>query len=84
MEALTQRQTEVVEFINRFCKCNGYPPTRAEIAGHFGFKSPNAAEEHIRALARKGVLTIAPRLSRSINVVQAVFEQYRAVATPEA
>jgi repressor LexA len=84
MEALTQRQTEVVEFINRFCKRNGYPPTRAEIAGHFGFKSPNAAEEHIKALARKGVLTTVPHLSRSINVVQAVFEQYRAVATPEA
>ena len=54
MLKLTPRQTEILAFIKRCLEDHGYPPTRAEIAQELGFKSPNAAEEHLKALARKG------------------------------
>ncbi len=54
MLKLTPRQAEILAFIKRCLDDNGYPPTRAEIALELGFKSPNAAEEHLKALARKG------------------------------
>jgi predicted ArsR family transcriptional regulator len=54
MLKLTPRQAEILAFIKRCLEDNGYPPTRAEIAQELGFKSPNAAEEHLKALARKG------------------------------
>ena len=47
---------------------NGYPPTRAEIAQELGFKSPNAAEEHLKALARKGAIEMTPGASRGIRI----------------
>ena len=52
MLKLTPRQAEILAFIKRCLEDNGYPPTRAEIAQELGFKSPNAAEEHLKALAR--------------------------------
>lgn len=69
-EELTPRQAEVLEFIRTHTTSSGYPPTRAEICRAMGFRSPNAAEEHLRALARKGVIEMAPGASRGIRVKQ--------------
>ena len=56
MSDLTPRQTQILRLIQRFISDTGMPPTRVEIARELGFKSANAAEEHLRALARKGVI----------------------------
>ncbi len=58
MKALTTRQQEVYDLIREHISQTGMPPTRAEIAMRLGFRSPNAAEEHLKALARKGVIEI--------------------------
>ncbi len=68
MIKLTPRQTEILAFIKRCLEDNGYPPTRAEIAQELGFKSPNAAEEHLKALARKGAIEMTPGTSRGIRI----------------
>ena len=68
MKALTQRQSQILELIRRHIDDTGYPPTRADIAAELGFKSPNAAEEHLRALARKGAIEIIPGTSRGIRL----------------
>lgn len=68
MIKLTPRQTEILAFIKRCLEDNGYPPTRAEIAQELGFKSPNAAEEHLKALARKGAIEMTPGASRGIGI----------------
>lgn len=65
---LTQRQTEVLECIKRHIIDTGFPPTRADIARELGFRSANAAEEHLKALARKGAIEIIPGTSRGIRV----------------
>lgn len=65
---LTPRQTEVLALIKRNIEETGYPPTRAEIAKELGFKSANAAEEHLRALARKGAIEMVPGASRGIRL----------------
>lgn len=70
MVKLTPRQQEVLDFIINTVEVLGAPPTRAEIAGAFGFASPNAAEEHLRALARKGVIHLEPGSARGIRVVE--------------
>lgn len=69
MTDLSRRQSEVLRFIRVFTRSEGYPPTRQEIADHFGFASPNAAAEHVKALAKKGAIRIAPHKSRGIVVV---------------
>jgi len=69
MRPLTQRQTEVLELIKKNMRETGMPPTRAEIAQRLGFKSANAAEEHLKALARKNVIEILPGTSRGIRLV---------------
>ncbi len=56
MKALTTRQQEVFDLIRDHISQTGMPPTRAEIAQRLGFRSPNAAEEHLKALARKGAI----------------------------
>ena len=56
MIKLTARQQEILDLIKSSIKETGFPPTRAEIAKQLGFKSPNAAEEHLKALKRKGVI----------------------------
>lgn len=66
---LTPRQREIYAFIASRTHEAGAPPTRAEIAEAFGFRSPNAAEEHLRALARKGVIEMAPGRSRGIRLL---------------
>nr|WP_293266518.1 transcriptional repressor LexA [Neptunomonas sp.] len=65
---LTKRQEEVLECIREHIEATGYPPTRAEIARSLGFKSANAAEEHLKALARKGAIEIIPGTSRGIRL----------------
>jgi repressor LexA len=68
MSDLTQRQQQVLQLIRQYAEETGYPPTRAEIARQLGFKSANAAEEHIKALARKGAIEIIPGASRGIRL----------------
>lgn len=66
---LTARQQEVYECIKRHIDTTGVPPTRAEISKELGFKSPNAAEEHLRALARKGAIEMSAGMSRGIRLL---------------
>ena len=69
MKPLTPRQAEVLELIKANMGETGMPPTRAEIAQKLGFKSANAAEEHLKALAKKGVIEIMPGTSRGIRLL---------------
>lgn len=71
MIKLTKRQAEILKLIRSHIEGTGFPPTRAEIAKTFGFRSPNAAEEHLRALARKGAIEITPGASRGIRIPDA-------------
>ena len=66
----TARQQQIFDLIKDNLEETGYPPTRAEIAQTLGFRSANAAEDHLRALARKGVIEMIPGASRGIRVVQ--------------
>ena len=66
----TQRQTEVLAAIREAVRRTGLPPTRSELAEVLGFKSPNAAEDHLRALARKGAITLLPGSSRGIQLLR--------------
>ena len=68
MEKLTGRQQQVLDLIRQHIDQTGYPPTRADIARELGFKSANAAEEHLKALARKGAIEIIPGASRGIRL----------------
>jgi repressor LexA len=68
MQKLTLRQSEVLDFIRSYIDETGYPPTRADIAQKLGFKSANASEEHLKALARKGAIEIIPGTSRGIKL----------------
>lgn len=70
MIKLTPRQTEVLDFIRSYIDDIGYPPTRADIAHELGFKSANASEEHLKALARKGAIEIIPGTSRGIKLAE--------------
>jgi len=65
---LTDRQAEILRLIRELTEATGYPPTRAEIARSMGFRSVNAAEQHLRALERKGVLDIESGASRGLRV----------------
>ncbi len=68
MQKLTPRQGEILAFIKSWLDEHGYPPTRAEMARQLGFRSPNAAEEHLRALARKGAIEMIPGASRGLRI----------------
>ena len=68
MDELTQRQTEILRLVRELTEVSGYPPTRAEIAAKMGFRSVNAAEQHLRALEKKGAIEIASGASRGIRV----------------
>ncbi|MEM7279319.1 MAG: transcriptional repressor LexA [Pseudomonadota bacterium] len=72
---LTPRQSQILELIQDFIEETGMPPTRAEIAAELGFKSPNAAEEHLRALKRKGVIDLVPGTSRGIRLKDSLRQQ---------
>jgi repressor LexA len=75
MRELTPRQKQILELIQDFIYETGMPPTRAEIAAELGFKSANAAEEHLRALQRKGVLDLVPGASRGIQLKDSLRDQ---------
>jgi repressor LexA len=75
MRPLTPRQEEVLQLIKTTMLDTGMPPTRAEIARHLGFKSANAAEEHLKALARKGAIEILPGTSRGIRLTEPLEDQ---------
>tara|TARA_R110002072_G_scaffold104012_5_gene228168 strand:+ start:4906 stop:5505 length:600 start_codon:yes stop_codon:yes gene_type:complete len=68
MDKLTQRQQQVLDIVRQHIDHTGYPPTRADIARELGFKSANAAEEHLKALARKGAIEMIPGASRGIRL----------------
>ncbi len=68
--SLTPRQREILDFIATRWRSLGAPPTRAEIAHAFGFASHNAAEEHLKALARKGIIVLEPGSARGIRLVE--------------
>ena len=68
MDELTDRQSEILKLIRELMEVSGYPPTRAEIAERMGFKSVNAAEQHLRALEKKGAIDIAEGASRGIRL----------------
>ena len=68
MQRLTRRQAEVLDVIRSHIADTGYPPTRADIAAELGFRSANAAEEHLKALARKGAIEVIPGTSRGIRL----------------
>ncbi|OOE58743.1 transcriptional repressor LexA [Salinivibrio sp. IB282] len=78
MKPLTARQQQIFDLIKAHIEETGMPPTRAEIARQLGFRSANAAEEHLKALARKGVLEIIPGASRGIRLISE-----EEVVTPE-
>ena len=67
-EPLTERQAEILKLIKELTEVSGFPPTRAEIAERMGFRSVNAAEQHLRALERKGALDISSGSSRGIRI----------------
>ncbi|EER46719.1 LexA repressor [Actinobacillus minor NM305] len=66
---LTARQQEIFDFVKNHITTTGMPPTRVEIAREIGFKSPNAAEEHLKALARKGYIEMLSGTSRGIRIL---------------
>jgi len=70
MSKLTTRQQEILDFIRNTMEVLGAPPTRAEICQAFGFASPNAAEDHLKALARKGIITLEQGSARGIRLVE--------------
>ena len=67
---LTERQQQILDLIREAVAHTGFPPTRAEIAQKLGFRSANAAEDHLRALARKGVIELTAGASRGIRLTE--------------
>jgi repressor LexA len=78
---LTARQTEILDFIRDTVKQTSLPPTRAEICTTFGFKSPNAAEEHLRALARKGAIELSSGTARGIQLAEQISGALQSIIT---
>jgi repressor LexA len=70
MDELTDRQSEILKLVRELTEISGYPPTRAEIAERMGFRSVNAAEQHLRALEKKGAIEISSGSSRGIRVLE--------------
>ncbi|MET3602639.1 repressor LexA [Sphaerotilus sulfidivorans] len=81
---LTPRQQDIMALILRTIETTGAPPTRAEIATEFGFRSHNAAEEHLRALARKGVIELVGGTSRGIRLKSDILRSLRPGTTDSA
>ncbi len=75
MRPLTPRQQQIFDLIREKISETGMPPTRAEIANFFGFKSANAAEEHLKALAKKGYIEMLPGTSRGIRLAEEFIEE---------
>ena len=70
MKELTKQQSKVLACVEVYLNKTGFPPTRAEICKELGFKSPNAAEMHLRALEKKGYISIQSGSSRGISIVK--------------
>lgn len=70
MEKLTKRQQEILHFLKNWISEHGYPPTRVEISRALGFRSPNAAEDHLKTLARKGAIEMIAGVSRGFRIVE--------------
>jgi repressor LexA len=66
---LTSSQREILKFISQFIEKHKFPPTRADLKTHFGFRSPNAAEAHLRALEKKAMIGIERGVSRGITLL---------------
>ena len=81
---LTPRQQDIMALILRTIETTGAPPTRAEIATEFGFRSHNAAEQHLRALARKGVIELVGGTSRGIRLKSDILRSLRSGGTDPA
>ncbi len=80
---LTKRQQQILDFIRQTQTEQGYPPTRAEIGMHFGFRSPNAAESHLKALERKGAIHLRGGVSRGIALAEdSAVEHKQTVSLP--
>ncbi len=75
LRPLTARQQQIFDLIKEKIHDTGMPPTRAEIADFFGFKSANAAEEHLKALAKKGYIEMLPGTSRGIRLAEEFLEE---------
>ena len=75
LKPLTSRQQQIFDLIKENIADTGMPPTRAEIAKFFGFKSANAAEEHLKALAKKGYIEMLPGTSRGIRLAEQFIEE---------
>ncbi|HEV7813902.1 MAG TPA: transcriptional repressor LexA, partial [Janthinobacterium sp.] len=84
MIKLTARQEQILNLIKDAIENTGFPPTRAEIAAELGFKSANAAEEHLQALARKGAIEISPGTSRGIRLIGSSVETPATAQVPAA
>ncbi len=75
MRPLTARQSEILDLIRASITTTGMPPTRAEIANQLGFRSANAAEDHLKALAKKGFIEMLPGTSRGIRLTEEIVEE---------
>ena len=74
--SLTNRQKQILSFISESIENKGFPPTRTEISSAFGFRSPNAAESHLRALQKKGAINISSGISRGITVTGSPIDRH--------
>jgi len=79
---LTSRQKQILNFIAEFIEKNKFPPTRSELAAHFGFRSPNAAEAHLRALQAKSMIGIERGAARGITLLPLATDELPATADP--
>jgi repressor LexA len=79
-KGLTARQREILKFISEFIDKYKYPPTRSELSAHFGFRSPNAAEAHLRALEKKSVIGIERGAARGITLLPLAMDDLPASA----
>ena len=79
---LTARQEEILQLVQDSIAENGAPPTRSEIAQRLGFASANAAEEHLKALAKKGYLELSPGTSRGIKICESLRQTAKQLSLP--
>ena len=73
MDSLTDKQQKILDFIREAIRSSGFPPTRSEIQAAFGFRSPNAAEDHLRKLERRNAIEILPGIARGIRLKDSSF-----------
>ena len=81
VKKLTARQKQILKFISEFIEKHKFPPTRSELAAHFGFRSPNAAEAHLRALEKKSVIGIERGAARGITLLPLAADELPASAS---